>query len=241
MSANLTWLGHSAVRLTLPDGRVVLIDPWLSGNPSCPVREKQQARCDLLILTHGHADHVGDAEALIRKFDPPVVANYDLCCALQRAIGVGRYQGMNTGGTQRVAGVTVRMTRAYHSSALDAPQGPMYAGMPNGVIVEAPGAASVYHAGDTDVFSDMALIARMWSPKVACLPIGDLFTMGAQGAALAAEMLQPAAILPIHYRTFPVLAGSAEEFRRALPMTLRDRVVTPEPGTAVAWTADGLG
>lgn len=240
MSATITWLGHSAVRLTLTDGRVVLIDPWLRDNPACPDRLKRPARCDLIVITHGHGDHVGDAALLIKAFNPPVVANYDLCSAMRHTIGEGNYQGMNTGGTISVAGLKVSMTRAYHSSALETPSGPIYAGMPNGVVVDAPGLARVYHAGDTDVFSDMSLIARLFKPRIALLPVGDMFTMGAAGAALAAELLDPAVIIPIHYRTFPFLAQSADGLREALPAALRPRLKAPEVGEELTWTADGV-
>lgn len=240
MNANIIWLGHSAVQLTLTDGRVVLIDPWLRDNPACPDRLKRPSRCDFIILTHGHGDHVGDAASLIKTFNPPVVANYDLCSALRHTIGPANYQGMNTGGTIQVAGLRISLTRAYHSSAIETPSGLVYGGMPNGVVVEAPGLAKVYHAGDTDVFSDMSLIARLFKPRIAMLPIGDLFTMGAAGAALAAELIDPAVIIPLHYRTFPFLASSADGFREALPAALKPRLRVPDVGQALTWTADGV-
>ncbi|RME37646.1 MAG: metal-dependent hydrolase [Planctomycetota bacterium] len=240
MSASITWLGHATIRLTLPDERVVLIDPWLKDNPACPDALKQPPRCDLIVLTHGHIDHVGDVADLIRRFDPPVVGNFDLCAVLEKQIGQGRFSGMNTGGTQTIEGVRVSLTQAFHSSGVDSPNGPLYAGMPNGVVVSVEGLAPVYHAGDTDVFSDMRLIARLFEPKIAVLPIGDYFTMGPKGAALAAEMLQPEAILPIHYKTFPLLEPSADKFRQALPETLRPRLLVPEIGQEVAWMATGV-
>jgi L-ascorbate metabolism protein UlaG (beta-lactamase superfamily) len=241
MSATITWFGHATIRLRLADERVIFIDPWIDGNPACPAPLKGVPRCDLVVLTHGHADHVGDTARLVKAFGPPVVASYDLCAGLQRMIGDADYRGMNTGGTQDVGGIRVTMTRAYHSSALETPDGPMYAGMPNGVIVQPPGLASVYHAGDTDVFSDMQLIARLFAPKIAILPIGDWFTMGAKGAALAAEFLRPAGIIPVHYGSFPMLAPSADAFREALPPNLRHRLVAPAVGQEVPWTASGIG
>lgn len=240
MSATITWLGHSAFRLVLPDGRVVLIDPWLNENPSCPESEKKVSRCDMILITHGHFDHVGDSIELAKRFNPIIVANYDLCGVLQKLAGKGRFEGMNTGGTLELDGVRVSLTRAYHSSGVDSPEGPIYGGMPNGVVLAAKGVATVYHAGDTDVFTDMTLIAHLFEPKIAILPIGDRFTMGAKGAALAANLLNPAAILPCHYQTFPLLAQSADSFREALTPQLRTRLHTPKPGQSLRWSATGI-
>lgn len=241
MSATITWLGHATIQLTLADQRVILIDPWLTDNPTCPENLKKPARCDMILLTHGHGDHVGEVANLIERFDPPIVGNFDLCAVLQKQIGRGRFSGMNTGGTQTVDGVRVSLTQAFHSSGVDSPAGPLYAGMPNGVVVGVDGLATVYHAGDTDVFSDMKLIARLFEPQVCILPIGDFFTMGAKGAAIAAEMLDPQAIIPVHYKTFPVLAQSADDFRQALLPGLRERLVVAEVGQVLPWTASGLG
>jgi L-ascorbate metabolism protein UlaG (beta-lactamase superfamily) len=240
MKAALTWLGHATVKLTLADGRVILIDPWLADNPACPKPLKTPPRCDLILLTHGHSDHVGDVPALVAAHDPVIVGNYDLCNVLRRRIGRGRFQGMNTGGTQIIDGVRVSLTQAFHSSSVDTPDGPVYAGMPNGLIVSVGGLATLYHAGDTDVFGDMRLIAQRYQPKVCLLPIGDFYTMGAQGAALAAEMLDPVSIVPVHYKTFPVLAPSADAFRAALSERLRPRLRVAEAGEDVPWTSSGL-
>lgn len=241
MSATITWYGHSTFRLELPDGRVVMIDPWLADNPACPDHLHTLDRCDMIFLTHGHGDHTGDVGALVDRFDPMVVGNFELCHVLAAQIGKGRFSGMNPGGTQHFDGVHISLTQAFHSSSVDGPDGPIYAGMPNGVIVAAEGLATVYHAGDTDVFGDMAIIAKLYQPKVCILPIGDHFTMGARGAALAAELLSPRVIIPCHYKTFPLLAQSADEFRNALPHDLRSRLVVPEVGQTLSWTATGIG
>ncbi|MBU0719343.1 MAG: metal-dependent hydrolase [Planctomycetes bacterium] len=241
MSATITWLGHATFQLKLPDDRIILIDPWLQDNPACPVKFKKLARCDMILLTHGHADHIGDVQRLVESCDPMVVANFELCGVLEGKIGRGRYSGMNTGGTQTVDGVRVSLTQAFHSSSTDSPNGPVYTGMPNGVVVAADRVATVYHAGDTDVFGDMKLIAKLFEPKVCILPIGGFYTMGAKGAALAVEMLEPTAIIPCHYKTFPILAESANEFRDALPGKLRNRIFAAEVGQELPWTANGLG
>ena len=235
MSTTITWLGHASFRLTLPDQRVILVDPWLRDNPTCPEALKSPPRCDLILLTHGHGDHIGDVANLIEAHDPMIVGNFDLCAALEKQIGRGRFSSMGTGGTQSVEGINVSLTQAHHGSGIDSPSGPLYGGMPNGVVVAAPDVATVYHAGDTDVFSDMRLIKQLFDPKICILPIGDHFTMGAKGAALAAEMLEPKTIIPCHYKTFPMLAQSADGFREALPAALRERLIVPEVGQELAW------
>ena len=241
MSATITWFGHATFRLVLPDQRVIMIDPWLTDNPVYPDAWGQLKRCDLVLLTHGHFDHVADVKKLVESFDPTVVGNFELCTVLEKTIGKGRYSGMNTGGTQTVDGVRVSLTQAFHSSSIDSPTGPVYAGMPNGIVVTAEGVATVYHAGDTDVFVDMKLIPQLFDPKICILPIGGYYTMGAKGAALAAEMLQPAAFIPCHYKTFPVLARSVDELRAALPAALQDRLIAADVGQELAWTASGIG
>lgn len=243
MPAEITYLGHSTFQCSLPDDRVVLVDPWLTENPACPDTLKSPSRCDYILLTHGHFDHVGDVAALIDAFDPVVIGNFELCAVLEKHIGKGRYSGMNTGGTQTIDGIRISLTQAFHSSGyLSSSSGDIvYAGMPNGLVIAVEGLAAVYHAGDTDVFSDMELIAKLFAPKIAILPIGDHFTMGAKGAAMAAEFLHPAAIIPCHYKTFPILAQSADAFRSALSAELRDRLIVAEVGQALAWTAEGIG
>ncbi|MGB2984382.1 MAG: metal-dependent hydrolase [Phycisphaerae bacterium] len=239
-TATVTWFGHATVRLTLPDERVIMIDPWLTDNPTCPDTLKKVSRCDMILVTHGHTDHISDVKGLVEAHDPVVVGNFELCGLLEKQIGKGRYSGMNTGGTQTIDGVRVSLTQAFHSSSVDSPDGMLYAGMPNGVVVGAEGLATLYHAGDSDVFGDMKLIAQLFEPKVCILPVGDFYTMGAKGAALAAEMLQPTAIIPIHYKTFPVLAQSADAFRAALPGHLKERLVVAEIGQEIAWTESGV-
>ncbi len=239
-TGTMTWLGHSAIRLTLPDGRVVLIDPWLRDNPSCPPALKNAPRCDFLALTHAHFDHAGDAQRIIEQHNPHVVAIVELCTVLGMKNPHGRFSPMNLGGTQVLDGVSFTLTRAFHTTSIDTPAGPIYCGVPAGVIAGVEGLASFYHAGDTDVFSDMTLIAEMFAPRVAALPIGDHFTMGPRGAALAAKYIRPQSIVPIHFATFPILRGTVEAFREALPADMKDRLIAPKVGQDVVWTFEGL-
>ncbi|MGB0714600.1 MAG: metal-dependent hydrolase [Phycisphaerae bacterium] len=240
MGGSITWFGHSTMRLALPDGRVIMIDPWLTDNPACPDDLKTVDRCDMIFLTHGHFDHIGDVGALVKAHNPVVVGNFELCAALTKTVGDANYSPMNTGGTQVVDGVRVSLTQALHSSGVDTPQGPMYAGMPNGLVIQADDVCSVYHAGDTDVFSDMALIKAIYQPTVAILPIGDLFTMGAKGAAIAADLLEPACVIPVHYKTFPILAQSADEFHAALSDGMKSRLLVADIGKPLTWDKDGV-
>lgn len=235
-----TWLGHATCQLTLPDERVILIDPWLANNPSCPDVCKTVSRCDFIGLTHGHFDHTEDVAGLIEKFNPHVVATVELCDVLGQTSPKAKFAAMNIGGTQVVDGVSFTLTRAYHSSSMPTDKGPAYTGMPCGMIVAADGVGSFYHAGDTDVFSDMQLIAQLFAPKVAALPIGDHFTMGPRGAAMAAKFLNPNTIIPLHYGTFPLLHGTPDQLRSALEPSLKDKLVVPKAGESLAWTSNGV-
>ncbi len=235
-----TWLGHATCRLTLPDDRVILIDPWLKNNPSCPDACKEVSRCDIIALTHGHFDHTEDVAGLIEKFDPHVVGMVELCDVLGQTSPKGKFAAMNIGGTQIVDGVSFTLTRAYHSSSIPTSNGPAYTGMPCGIVVSVDGLATFYHAGDTDVFSDMQLIAHLHAPNVVALPIGDHFTMGPKGAALAAKYLNAETIIPLHYGTFPLLHGTPDQFRQVLEEPFKSRLIVPKAGDALAWTMNGI-
>ncbi len=238
--ATVRWLGHATIELTLQDARVILIDPWLTDNPSCPEADKEPTRCDIIALTHGHFDHVGDVARLVDRFDPHIVGILELCDIIGRERPKAKFAPMNIGGTQTVDGIEFTLTRAYHSSSVSSESGPQYAGMPCGVIVNAEDVASFYHVGDTDVFGDMKIIAELFAPKIAAIPMGDHFTMGPKGAAMAAGFLRPEVILPIHYGTFPMLHGTPDAFRDALDADLKDRLIVPKIGETMAWSAGGL-
>ncbi len=235
--AKITWLGHSVFHLESTEGKVALIDPFLLENPSCPDRFRQPERLDLILLTHGHFDHVGDAVALARQFNCPVVAAVELCQLLANELPEGSTHPMNIGGTQVIAGFDVTMTLALHSSSYQVAGKPAYAGNPAGYIVNAPGSCTFYHTGDTDVFSDMSLIAALHHPKIVALPIGGHYTMGPRAAALAIEMLRPGCAIPMHYGTWPQLPGTAIDFQSELSLRgLQDVTVLPlAPGDSHDW------
>jgi L-ascorbate metabolism protein UlaG (beta-lactamase superfamily) len=208
----ITWLGHSAFRLTTASGKVLLIDPFLKGNPLCPENEKRQPGVDAILLTHGHGDHVGDTLEIARQHKPAVVAIFELSLWLESK-GVANVVGMSKGGSTKVGDAEVSMTHALHSSSVSDGGKIVYAGEPAGFIVGLPGGLVLYHAGDTAVFGDMKLIAEIYRPEVACLPIGDFYTMGPREAAMAIRLLGVKHVLPMHYGTFPPLTGRPAHVR----------------------------
>jgi L-ascorbate metabolism protein UlaG (beta-lactamase superfamily) len=226
----LTWLGHSAVHLDVA-GRSVLIDPFWTGNPKFPQGfEERLERVDFIALTHGHEDHLGDAARLAQKYGATVVAQFEICVHLGGQ-GVSRAEPMNLGGTVRRDGIAFTMVNAQHSSAIIKDGVPVTMGDPAGFVIKTA-ERTVYHAGDTEVFSDMALIQRIHRPMVGLIPIGDRFTMGPETAALACnEFRDLEVVVPIHWGTFDLLSGDPEVFRS---LVRRGEVRLPQPGEALA-------
>ena len=227
----VTWLGHSAFRIDSPGGKRIYLDPWLS-NPKCPESEQTPERVDILALSHGHGDHVGEAVELGKRHSPKVVAIFELASWLERQGVEGASQlGMNKGGTVHVDGVKFTMTHALHSGGfINGDGGITYLGDPAGFVVEFENGTKTYFAGDTAVFGDMQLIGRIYEPDVAILPIGDHFTMSPREAAVALELLGVRRCIPCHYATFPLLRGTPEELRQLAPNV---EVIAPEPGETV--------
>jgi L-ascorbate metabolism protein UlaG (beta-lactamase superfamily) len=215
MDATLTWLGHAAFRLDSGGGKRIYIDPWLD-NPKCPDSEKEPDRCDVIALTHGHADHVGSTVELSKRFGPlPVVAMVELKGWLkQQGAEVDDLPGPNKGGTVEAEGLKFTLTNAFHSSAAD---DGTYVGEAAGLVVELEDGKTIYFAGDTCVFGDMQLIGRIYSPDLAVLPIGGHFTMDPREAAVACELLGVQRVLPCHYGTFPLLAGTPDQLKERAP------------------------
>jgi len=230
VATELTWLGHSAFRVDTPGGKRIYVDPFLTGNPRCPASEVEPERCDLVLVTHGHDDHVGDTVAVHRRLGCPVVAPVELRGWLSGQ-GVEENWGhaLNKGGTIAIAGVTATLTDANHSSST---ADGTYAGEPTGIVLEVEDGFTIYFAGDTNVFGDMSLIGRIYSPDVAVLPIGDHYTMGPREAAVAIELLGVSRVVPCHYGTFPLLTGTPEALRELVPGGVE--ILAPDPGETIA-------
>ena len=227
----ITWLGHSTFFIETPGGKRVLIDPWVQNNPACPANKKQLPGIDVILCTHGHGDHIGDAVELVKQHNPVVVGVFELCMWMQKK-GAKQVSPMNKGGAQQVGDIRVTMVHADHSCGIQDGDDIVYGGEAAGYVVEFAKGLKLYHAGDTAVFGDMQLIRELYSPELVMLPIGDLFTMGPKEAATACRFLRPKAVIPMHFGTFPVLTGTPNEFKR-LTTDQGIEVIAMQPGQTI--------
>lgn len=217
----IRWLGHAACEIEM-NGKIVLIDPWLDGNPKAAVKASDIKKADIVCVTHDHMDHLGDAFQICKRTGATFVGTYELGTHA-RENGVKEVVGINVGGTADVKGIKVSMVQAIHTSGK---------GVAVGFIIKGE-EKTIYHAGDTAVFGDMKLIGEIYHPDIAMLPIGGYYTMGAEEAAEAVKLIQPKIVIPIHYGTFPVLASTAEEFiKNVKERAPKVKVVALNPGEA---------
>lgn len=216
MSLNITYLGHSGFLFS--DGKTTLaVDPFLTGNPVAK-HQPGDVRCQYIALTHGHADHLGDTLALAQANDANVIAAWEIAQYLEEQ-GHKNLNPANPGGKVATAFGWVALTQAFHSSSFEG----RYMGMPCGLVIHM-GGATVYHCGDTALFGDMQLIGEIYEPDIACIPIGDRFTMGPELATRAAELIAAGVAIPIHYNTWPPIAQDPAKFR---PTGVEVKVMAP--------------
>jgi L-ascorbate metabolism protein UlaG (beta-lactamase superfamily) len=205
----IVWLGHSSFELRL-DSETIVIDPWLE-NPNYPAGY-DLTRCDTILLSHGHGDHIGSAVPLAQRFGSTVVANHEISLWLFSK-GLEKVIGMGKGGTVSVGSIQATLTHAVHSSTVEDGDQLLPGGEAGGFVVHLPDGRRIFFAGDTAVHSDMALIRELYSPELAFLPIGGHYTMDPREAALAVKLLGVSKVIPMHFGTFPILAGTPAELR----------------------------
>jgi L-ascorbate metabolism protein UlaG (beta-lactamase superfamily) len=226
----LTWLGHATFRIETPGGRTLIVDPWIKGNPACPTADREVKKVDVLLCTHGHGDHIGDAVEIIEKHDPKVVGIFELCAWLQKK-GAKQTLAMNKGGTQAVDDVRVTMVHADHSCGIQDGDQIIYGGEACGYVIEFANGVKIYHSGDTNVFGDMRIIRELYAPEIVMLPIGDHYTMGPREAAYACNLLKPETLIPMHFGTFPALTGKPADLQKLVPET---KVLEMKPGVTLS-------
>jgi L-ascorbate metabolism protein UlaG (beta-lactamase superfamily) len=226
-----TWLGHGTFRFETSEGKTVLVDPWVMNNPACPDDEKNPSSLDLVLITHAHFDHIGDAVELCTRLEPETYAIFETAMWLGGK-GVPNVTGMNLGGTVEAQGVRFTMVAAQHSCGISDGDQILYGGVAAGYVIEFPGGLRVYYAGDTTVFGDMEIIGELYNPDLCFLPIGDLYTMSPREAAYAIDLLDASAVVPMHYGTFPALTGTPEELRELVDDDVE--IIVPTPGGTIS-------
>lgn len=196
----ITWLGHSGIKIA--GTKIVYVDPFLSGNPRASIEPEKIKEADVVVVTHAHGDHLGDAFAICKKTKAMLVAIHEIAVEAQKENILS--EGMNIGGTVEVNGVKIHMVQALHSAEK---------GNATGVVIEMD-QKRIYHAGDTGLTYDMKLIGEFFHPDLSLIPIGDRYTMGIASAVKAVEFIQTKRVIPIHYGTFPFIQSDPEEFKR---------------------------
>jgi L-ascorbate metabolism protein UlaG (beta-lactamase superfamily) len=209
MATSVRWLGHAAFEIASPKGKTVLIDPWILDNPACPLKLDEINKGDIVLVTHDHFDHVGNAADIVKKTKGTLIAPVETARRLKEECGIADDNvvffgmGMNIGGSVNLEGITVTMTQAFHSTQTATPAG---------YIIQLEDGTTIYHAGDTGIFDSMRLLGEMYGIDLAMLPIGSVFTMDPFQAAKALALLKPKKAMPMHYKSFPILEQSADRF-----------------------------
>jgi len=233
IGVRITWLGHACMQFTSPQGKIILLDPWLT-NPKFP-SDTKITQADYILVTHGHFDHLGSTVELARKTGATVLCIFEVGEYLQsQGVPAEQVIGMNMGGTFIADGITFNMVPALHSSGISLGKHKMVTGgNPVGFVIRFENGFTLYDTGDSDVFGDMELIAQRFHPELLILPIGGRFTMDPQGAALACRLISPRYVIPNHYGTFPILSGTPDELERALVDRPDIKILTISPGESV--------
>jgi len=229
----ITYFGHSTFSLTTRGGQVALIDPFVMSNPMCPEALKKVPRLDVIFVSHAHSDHFADLLALAKQHKPKIVAIFETCLWVQSKGFEKETSPMGKGGTQQVGEFQVTMTHAFHSNSIHDGDKLVYAGEPAGLVIRMPGGFTIYHAGDTALFSDMKLIGELYKPDLALLPIGDHFTMGPREAAYAIRFLGVKRVIPMHYATFPFLTGTPDALRSEAKDIAGLEILALKPGESL--------
>jgi L-ascorbate metabolism protein UlaG (beta-lactamase superfamily) len=217
--ASIKWLGHACFQIEIAN-KTILIDPWLNGNPMSPIKSKDIKKADIVCVTHDHIDHLGDAFEVCKSTNATFVSNFEIGLYAEKH-GLKSIIGMNIGGSISIDDLQITMVQAFHSSNR---------GAPCGFIIKSEG-KSIYHAGDTGLFSDMKLIGKLYKPDVALIPIGGYYTMGPVEAAEAVELLNPKTVIPMHYMTFPILESSGDRLIKILKEKgIQVNVILLKPG-----------
>ena len=233
----ITWLGHATVYMVTPGGTRILVDAWVDNNPACPPEWHKKVRAlgiDVILLTHGHTDHSLDVAALHQDTGARVVCQYDVVEWLTyQDVDADRIEGINKGGTIRINDCRITMTSAQHSSAWPTAAGMRVLGNEVGYIIRVDNDVTIYAAGDTTVTADMAILADLYAPDIAILPIGDRYTMGPYEGAYALKLLRSSFVLPIHHSTFPGLSGTPAQLQEEIAARgVTCTILTAQPGVA---------
>ena len=225
----IKWLGHAGFIITSPEGKLIIIDPWIVDNPLCPIKLNEIKAADIVLVTHDHFDHTGNAAEIVKKTGAMLVAAPETAAKFKSEMGVKLGNvlfdgyGMNIGGVAHIKGISITMTAALHSSET---------ANPAGYIIRLENGKVIYHAGDTGIFESMRLLGELYSIDVAVIPIGGVFTMDPFQASKALSLLKPKVAIPMHYRTLPILEQDASQFLKKLAKgeTPGVKIVVLDPG-----------